>query len=82
MSWIVTGTGAVASIGSTTDEIYGSLVAGRSGLAGLRGYDRSRFRAQVAYEIDDRPLRRRRTSAGHPLAGAGRRCGRARGRTR
>ncbi len=55
MSWIVTGMGAVASIGSDTDEIYESLVAGRSGLAGLRGYDRTKFRAQVAYEIDDRP---------------------------
>ncbi|MBT2491891.1 3-oxoacyl-ACP synthase [Streptomyces sp. ISL-96] len=55
MSWIVTGMGAIASIGASTTEIYESLVAGRSGLAGLRGYDRAKFRAQVAYEIDDRP---------------------------
>ncbi|MGW7047789.1 beta-ketoacyl synthase N-terminal-like domain-containing protein [Streptomyces avermitilis] len=55
MSWIVTGMGAVASIGDSVEEIFGSLVEGRSGLAPLRGYDRDNFRAQVAYEIDDRP---------------------------
>ncbi|MFJ9178070.1 beta-ketoacyl synthase N-terminal-like domain-containing protein [Streptomyces sp. NPDC102360] len=55
MSWIVTGMGAVASIGGSADEIFASLTEGRSGLAKLRGYDRSRFRASVAYEIDDRP---------------------------
>ncbi|MCJ0871743.1 beta-ketoacyl synthase [Streptomyces sp. AP-93] len=55
MSWIITGMGAVASIGGSVGEIFGSLAAGRSGLGELRGYDRSKFRAQVAYEIDDRP---------------------------
>src|SRR3954447_5813040 len=55
MSWIVTGMGAVASIGGSVEEIFDSLVAGRSGLGPLRGYDREKFRAQVAYEIDDRP---------------------------
>jgi 3-oxoacyl-[acyl-carrier-protein] synthase II len=55
MSWIVTGRGAVASIGDSVEEIFASLVAGRSGLAPLRGYDREKFRARVAYEIDDRP---------------------------
>ncbi|MFF8732716.1 beta-ketoacyl synthase N-terminal-like domain-containing protein [Streptomyces sp. NPDC015171] len=55
MSWIVTGMGAVASIGVDVEEIFDSLIAGRSGLGPLRGYDREKFRAQVAYEIDDRP---------------------------
>ncbi|MFF6995705.1 beta-ketoacyl synthase N-terminal-like domain-containing protein [Streptomyces sp. NPDC008313] len=55
MTWIVTGMGAVASVGDSVDEIFSSLTAGRSGLAPLRGYDRDSFRAQVAYEIDDRP---------------------------
>ncbi|MFD4630246.1 beta-ketoacyl synthase N-terminal-like domain-containing protein [Streptomyces sp. NPDC058284] len=55
MSWIVTGMGAVASIGGSVEEIFDSLVNGRSGLGPLRGYDREKFRAQVAYEIDDRP---------------------------
>ncbi|MGW7369158.1 beta-ketoacyl synthase N-terminal-like domain-containing protein [Streptomyces sp. NPDC054841] len=47
--------GAVASIGDSVEEIFTSLTEGRSGLAELRGYDRSKFRASVAYEIDDRP---------------------------
>ncbi|MEU3142935.1 MULTISPECIES: beta-ketoacyl synthase N-terminal-like domain-containing protein [unclassified Streptomyces] len=55
MSWIVTGMGAVASIGADVEEIFDSLIAGRSGLGPLHGYDREKFRAQVAYEIDDRP---------------------------
>ncbi|MFE9600493.1 beta-ketoacyl synthase N-terminal-like domain-containing protein [Streptomyces hokutonensis] len=55
MSWIVTGMGAVASIGADVREISDSLAAGRSGLAPLRGYDQDRFRARMAYEIDDRP---------------------------
>ncbi|MFJ8788303.1 beta-ketoacyl synthase N-terminal-like domain-containing protein [Streptomyces sp. NPDC102462] len=55
MSWIVTGRGAVASVGADVEEIFGALIAGRSGLGPLRGYDREKFRAQVAYEIDDRP---------------------------
>lgn len=55
MSWILTGTGAVASIGGSVEEIFDSLAAGRSGLAPLRGYDRDKFRARMAYEVDDRP---------------------------
>ncbi|MEU8961421.1 beta-ketoacyl synthase N-terminal-like domain-containing protein [Streptomyces sp. NPDC048491] len=55
MSWIVTGMGAVASIGGSVEEIFDSLVNGRSGLGPLLGYDRAKFRCQVAYEIDDRP---------------------------
>jgi 3-oxoacyl-[acyl-carrier-protein] synthase II len=55
MSNLITGMGAVASIGATTVEILDSLCAGYSGLAELRGFDRTRFRARHAYEIDDRP---------------------------
>jgi 3-oxoacyl-[acyl-carrier-protein] synthase II len=53
--WLVTGTGAVASTGEDVDELFGALCAGRSGLAELRGFDRTRFRSRYAYEIDDRP---------------------------
>lgn len=53
-SWI-TGTGAVASVGRGVDDLFTSLCAGRTGLAELRGFDRTRFRATRAYEIDDRP---------------------------
>jgi 3-oxoacyl-[acyl-carrier-protein] synthase II len=51
----VTGIGAVTSVGGTATETFAALAAGHSGLAELRGYDRAKFRAQVAYEIDDRP---------------------------
>ncbi|GAA3735436.1 beta-ketoacyl-[acyl-carrier-protein] synthase family protein [Plantactinospora mayteni] len=55
MTALVVGMGAVASIGGNTVEFFDSLCAGYSGLAELRGFDRSRYRAQHAYEIDDRP---------------------------
>ncbi|MFB7668820.1 beta-ketoacyl synthase N-terminal-like domain-containing protein [Kitasatospora sp. NPDC056138] len=55
MSQAVVGLGAVTSVGDGVDEVFDALCAGRSGRAGLRGFDRSRFRAQHAYEIDDRP---------------------------
>lgn len=55
MSWHVTGAGAVTSVGGDVDETFANLCAGRSGLAELRAFDRSRYRTQHAYEIDDRP---------------------------
>lgn len=55
MSWLIAGTGAVASIGASTDEVFAALCAGRSGLAPLRGFDRRKYRVRSAYEIDDRP---------------------------
>ncbi|WP_265565142.1 beta-ketoacyl-[acyl-carrier-protein] synthase family protein [Streptomyces hygroscopicus] len=51
----VAGIGALASVGSTTDEIFESLCAGRSGLAPMRGFDPDCFGAGHLYEIDDRP---------------------------
>ncbi len=50
----VTGIGAVAAVGSDPHEIFDALCAGRSGLAGLRAFDTTRYRASRAYEIDDR----------------------------
>ncbi|GGQ06409.1 beta-ketoacyl synthase N-terminal-like domain-containing protein [Streptosporangium pseudovulgare] len=55
MTWLVTGTGAVCSVGRGTGEVFEALCAGRSGLAGLRSFPRDRFRVTHAYEIDDRP---------------------------
>ncbi|GAA4548814.1 beta-ketoacyl synthase N-terminal-like domain-containing protein [Amycolatopsis samaneae] len=55
MSTVVTGMGAVSSIGGNVRELFDAVCAGRSGLAELRAFDRSRYRAQHAYEIDDRP---------------------------
>ncbi|MES4908105.1 MULTISPECIES: beta-ketoacyl synthase N-terminal-like domain-containing protein [unclassified Streptomyces] len=55
MSQLVTGAGAVASVGEGVDEVFGALCAGTSGRGELRGFDRDRYRARHAYEIDDRP---------------------------
>ncbi|MFI6641761.1 beta-ketoacyl synthase N-terminal-like domain-containing protein [Streptomyces sp. NPDC050504] len=54
MSYAITGTGAVASIGATPGEIFESLRTGRSGLAPLRAFRREHFNAQQLFEIDDR----------------------------
>lgn len=56
MTWDITGLGAVACVGDTPREIYDSLCAGRSGVAGLRAFDVSKYRAKHAYEIDDRAV--------------------------
>ncbi|MEU2024109.1 beta-ketoacyl synthase N-terminal-like domain-containing protein [Streptomyces sp. NPDC016469] len=52
----IIGMGAVAATGSGVGELFESLCLGRSGRAELRGFDRTRFRAQHAYEVDDRPV--------------------------
>ncbi|MFJ9845032.1 beta-ketoacyl-[acyl-carrier-protein] synthase family protein [Kitasatospora sp. NPDC101155] len=54
MTYPVLGMGAVASIGAGPEEIFESICAGRSGLAPLRAFDRSRFKAQQLFEVDDR----------------------------
>lgn len=54
MSYRITGMGATASVGHGVPELFANLCAGRSGLADLRGMDRTRFEATRAYEIDDR----------------------------
>lgn len=55
MSWLVTGAGAVASIGRDVDETFDSLCSGRTGNARLRAFDARSYAAEYAYEIDDRP---------------------------
>jgi 3-oxoacyl-(acyl-carrier-protein) synthase len=52
---LITGMGALASTGADVDSLFDALCAGRSGLAPLRGFAPDRFRAENAYEIDDRP---------------------------
>jgi 3-oxoacyl-[acyl-carrier-protein] synthase II len=55
MSWLITGMGALTSTGRNDREVFEALCAGTSGLAPLRGFDPTRYRATHAYEIDDRP---------------------------
>lgn len=54
MSWDITGIGAIACVGGDPYDIFDALCAGRSGLAPLRAFDSSKYRARNAYEIDDR----------------------------
>src|ERR1700759_493315 len=53
--WGIRGMGVVTSVGAGVDDVFDALCAGRTGLAPLRGFAASRFRAASAYEIDDRP---------------------------
>ncbi|GLZ32206.1 3-oxoacyl-ACP synthase [Lentzea sp. NBRC 105346] len=55
MSWYITGSGAVASIGHGVDELFTNLCLGQTGLAPLRGFDPENYRARSAYEVDNRP---------------------------
>jgi len=56
MSWDITGIGAVACVGDNPYDIFDALCAGHSGLAPLRAFDPSKYRAWGAYEIDDRAV--------------------------
>lgn len=55
MSRPIIGMGVVAATGSGVGELFENLCRGVSGRAELRGFDRTRFRARHAYEVDDRP---------------------------
>ncbi|WP_081236342.1 beta-ketoacyl synthase N-terminal-like domain-containing protein [Streptomyces viridosporus] len=52
----IIGMGAVASTGRGVGTLFENLCRGVTGHAELRGFDRTRFRAQHAYEVDDRPV--------------------------
>ncbi|WP_026342594.1 beta-ketoacyl synthase N-terminal-like domain-containing protein [Nocardia sp. BMG111209] len=54
MSWDITGMAAVASIGTTPEEIFDALCLRRSGIGPLRAFDAAKYRTRHAYEIDDR----------------------------
>ncbi len=53
---LITGMGAIASVGRDVDELFDNLCRGQSGHSELRGFDATRFRARHAYEVDNRPV--------------------------
>lgn len=55
MTCDIVGIGAISSIGDDPRAIFRSLCEGRTGRAPVRAFDRGKYRAQFAYEIDDRP---------------------------
>lgn len=56
MNWIVTGAGAISSVGDTAPATFAGLCAGSSGRRRLAGFTAERFRTRYAYEIDDRTV--------------------------
>ncbi|MGV9881604.1 beta-ketoacyl-[acyl-carrier-protein] synthase family protein [Streptomyces sp. NPDC003006] len=50
---VVTGMGVVCPLGSTVDEVWQGLVAGRSGITPLTRFDPGRFHSRHAGQIDD-----------------------------
>ena len=54
MRVVLTGAGAVCSVGSGVGEIFRELCAGTSGRSELKVFDRTRYRSPYAYEMADR----------------------------
>ena len=50
---VITGHGVVSSLGHTSDEFYGNLLAGKSGISLIESFDASGFSTQIAGEIKD-----------------------------
>ncbi|MFI8932559.1 beta-ketoacyl synthase N-terminal-like domain-containing protein [Streptomyces sp. NPDC053474] len=55
MTWDITGMAAVANIGASPQEIFAALCAGQESRTPLKAFDRAKYRAAYAYEINDRP---------------------------
>ena len=50
---VVTGLGAVTSIGSTVSEFWKNLLAGQSGVRKITQFDAAAFACQIAAEVRD-----------------------------
>ena len=48
---MVTGLGLVCGVGNSTDEVWKALLAGKSGVARITGFDASNFACQIAAEV-------------------------------
>jgi 3-oxoacyl-[acyl-carrier-protein] synthase II len=48
---VVTGLGLVCGVGNSTDEVWKALLAGKSGVARIAGFDSSNFACQIAAEV-------------------------------
>lgn len=57
---VVTGVGAVSALGNT-DEFWSGLIAGKSGIATIEGFDASRFPTTIGAEC--RQWQKRRTAS-------------------
>ena len=50
---VITGIGAITSLGPDFDEMWRSLLAGVSGISGIEGFDASALTCRIAGEIRD-----------------------------
>jgi 3-oxoacyl-[acyl-carrier-protein] synthase II len=48
---VVTGIGLICSVGNTTDAVWQALLAGKSGVSRITGFDASAFACQIAAEV-------------------------------
>ena len=50
---VVTGLGLICGVGNSTDEVWKALLAGKSGVARVTGFDASNYACQIAAEVKD-----------------------------
>ncbi len=50
---VVTGLGAITSLGLTIDRFWGNILAGRSGVCGITAFDPAQFDTKFAAQIND-----------------------------
>jgi 3-oxoacyl-[acyl-carrier-protein] synthase II len=48
---VVTGLGLICAVGNTTPEVWANVLAGKSGVAKITGFDASNFACQIAAEV-------------------------------
>ena len=48
---VVTGLGLICGVGNTTDEVWKSVLAGKSGVSRIAGFDTTQFACQIAAEV-------------------------------
>src|SRR5579872_7626221 len=48
---VVTGLGLICGVGNSTDEVWKALLAGKSGVGRITGFDASAFACQIAAEV-------------------------------
>jgi len=48
---VVTGLGLICGVGNSTDEVWKGLLAGKSGVARITGFDATNFACQIAAEV-------------------------------
>ena len=48
---VITGIGLICSLGNTTDAVWQALLAGKSGVDRIAGFDASAFACQIAAEV-------------------------------